>query len=135
MKIAEVSKMYGISSVTLRYYEKVGLIPAVNRDASGIRDYTETDLKRIEFVMCMRNAGLPVQILAEYMHLIMQGDETIGSRKEILVKQRESLLTKMNELQKSLDLLDYKINVYENALLKKEKEMVDDMEIAVERRI
>ena len=69
------------------------------------------------------------------MHLIMQGDETIGSRKEILVKQRESLLTKMNELQKSLDLLDYKINVYENALLKKEKEMVDDMEIAVERRI
>ena len=85
--------------------------------------------------MCMRNAGLPVQILAEYMHLILQGDETIGSRKEILVKQRESLLTKMNELQKSLDLLDYKINVYENALLKKEKEMVDDMEIAVERRI
>lgn len=135
MKIAEVSKKYGISSDTLRYYEKVGLIPAVNRDASGIRDYTEMDLKRIEFVICMRNAGLPVQILAEYMHLILEGDETIGIRKEILIKQRESLLAKMNEMQKSLDLLDYKINVYENALLKKEKEIVVDMEMIGESKI
>lgn len=135
MKIAEVSKKYGISSDTLRYYEKVGLIPAVNRDASGIRDYTEMDLKRIEFVICMRNAGLPVQILAEYMHLILEGDETIGIRKEILIKQRESLLAKMNEMQKSLDLLDYKINVYENALLKKEKEIVVDIEMIGESKI
>jgi len=135
MKIAEVSKKYGISSDTLRYYEKTGLIPTIKRDASGNRDYTEMDLKRIEFVICMRNAGLPVQILAEYMHLILEGDETIGIRKEILIKQRASLLAKMNDMQKSLDLLEYKINVYENALLKKEKEIVDDLEIAVERRI
>ena len=134
MKIAEVSKcmeFHRIRCAIMKRRTDSGSQERCKRH----RDYTETDLKRIEFVMCMRNAGLPVQILAEYMHLILQGDETIGSRKEILVKQRESLLTKMNELQKSLDLLDYKINVYENALLKKEKEMVDDMEIAVERRI
>ena len=63
------------------------------------------------------------------MHLILEGDETIGIRKEILIKQRASLLAKMNDMQKSLDLLEYKINVYENALLKKEKEIVDDLEM------
>jgi DNA-binding transcriptional MerR regulator len=124
MKIAEASEKYGISTDTLRYYERVGLIPAVNRTESGIRDYNELDLKRVEFIKCMRSAGLPVEVLIEYVSLVLQGDKTTDARKEILKEQRELLVTRMNEMQKTLELLDYKISVYEGALLKKEKEMV-----------
>jgi DNA-binding transcriptional MerR regulator len=124
MKIAEVSERYGISLDTLRYYERIGLIPPVNRNKSGIRDYGENDLKRIEFIKCMRGAGLPIEVLTEYIKLVQQGDQTIEARKEILKVQREQLLVKMNEMQKTLDMLDYKIEVYENAVLKKEKEII-----------
>jgi DNA-binding transcriptional MerR regulator len=123
MKIAEVSEQYSISSDTLRYYERVGLIPTVNRSESGIRDYNELDLQRVEFVKCMRSAGLPVEVLIEYMALVQQGDKTIEARKEILIEQREKLAARMKEMQETLRLLNYKIDVYENALLKKEREM------------
>lgn len=126
MKIMEVSKQYGISTDTLRYYERVGLIPPVNRNGSGIRDYTELDLRRVEFIKCMRSAGLPVEILIEYVELVQRGDKTIEARKEILKEQRELLLTRMQEMQKTLDILNHKIEVYENAVLKKEKEIVQD---------
>ena len=124
MKIAEVSEQYGLSADTLRYYERVGLIPPVNRSESGIRDYNELDLRRVEFIKCMRSAGLPIEVLIEYVGLVQQGDQTIETRKEILGEQRELLMARMKEIQKTLDILDHKIEVYENAVLKKEKEMI-----------
>jgi DNA-binding transcriptional MerR regulator len=124
MKIAQVSEQYGISSDTLRYYERIGLIPPVNRNESGIRYYNETDLKRVEFIKCMRNAGLPIDVLIKYVGLVQQGDTTIESRKEILKEQRQLLLARMKEMQKTLDVLDYKISVYEKAVLKREKELI-----------
>ena len=124
MKIAEVSEQYGISSDTLRYYERIGLIPPVNRNESGIRDYNELDLRRVEFIKCMRSAGLPIEVLIEYVGLVQQGDQTIESRKEILIEQRERLVARMKEMQKTLDILDYKIEVYQNVVLKKENEII-----------
>ena len=124
MKIAEVSECYGISPDTLRYYERIGLIRPVNRNTSGIRDYNEIDLRRVEFIKCMRSAGLPIEVLIEYVGLVQQGDKTIEARKEILKEQREQLLARMKEMQTTLDLLDHKIRVYENAVLKKEKEIL-----------
>ena len=124
MKIAEVSEKYGISSDTLRYYERIGLIPPVQRNGSGIRDYGEIDVKRIEFVKCMRSAGLPIEVLIKYFDLIQQGDMTIEDRKRILTEQRDLLVARMAELQSTLDLLSLKIEVYENTVLKKEKEIV-----------
>ena len=124
MKIAEVSERYGISTDTLRYYERIRLIPPVNRNDSGIRNYSELDMKRVEFIKCMRSAGLTIEVLIEYFRLVQQGDSTIEARKEILKQQRMHLAAKMEELQKTLDLLDYKIALYENAVLKKEKEII-----------
>jgi DNA-binding transcriptional MerR regulator len=123
MKIAEVSERYDISLDTLRYYERIGLIQPVNRKENGIRDYNEIDLKRVEFAKCMRSAGLPVEVLIEYVQLVQQGDKTIEARKEILEEQRKHLVTKMEEMQKTLDMLNYKIDVYEKTLLKIEKEL------------
>jgi len=124
MKIAVVSERYGISLDTLRYYERIGLIPPVNRSESGIRDYNDVDVKRVEFIKCMRSAGLPIEVLIKYVGLVQQGDATIEARKEILKEQRAQLMARMIEMQKTLDILDYKISVYENAVLKKEKEMI-----------
>ncbi len=124
MKIAEVSERYEISPDTLRYYERIGLIPPVNRDGNGVRDYNDIDLRRVEFIKCMRSAGLPVEVLIEYVGLVQQGDQTIEARKDILKEQRARLAARMKDLQKTLDLLDHKIEVYENAVLKREKEML-----------
>ena len=124
MKIAAVSERYGISSDTLRYYERIGLIPTVHRDESGIRDYTELDLRRVEFIRCMRSAGLSIEVLIEYMKLVQQGDRTIEARKEILIEQRDLLAGRIAEMQKTLDLLNHKVQVYEKALLTREKEIV-----------
>ena len=124
MKIAEVSEQYSISSDTLRYYERVGLIQPVNRKESGIRDYNELDLRRVEFIKCMRSAGLPIEVLIDYVALVQKGDKTIEARKEILKEQRELLIARMQEMQKTLDVLDHKIEVYEKAVLTKEKGIV-----------
>ena len=125
MKISEVSEQAGISIDTLRYYERIGLLPPVNRSESGIRDYNELDIRRVDFIKCMRSAGLPIEVLIEYFNLVQQGDQTIEARKEILIEQREQLLVRMAEMQETLDLLNYKIEVYENAVLKAEKAIVE----------
>jgi MerR family transcriptional regulator, aldehyde-responsive regulator len=124
MKIAEVSERYGMSSDTLRYYERIGLIQPVNRNVSGIRDYVDVDIRRVEFIKCMRSAGFPIEVLIEYVGLVQQGDRTIEARKDILIDQRELLAARMKEMQKTLDILDHKIEVYENAVLKNGKEMI-----------
>ncbi len=121
MKIAEVSERYGLSSDTLRYYERIGLLPTVTRTESGIRDYSELDIRRVEFIKCMRGAGLPIEVLIDYVGLVQQGDQTIEARKEILKEQRKLLMTRMQEMQKTLEILEHKIEVYESALLQREK--------------
>ena len=121
MKISHVSEQWGIPVDTLRYYERIGLLPAVNRSDSGIRDYSELDLRRVEFIKCMRNAGLPIEVLSRYMDLVQQGDSTIETRKDILIRQRGQLAARMAEMQKTLDLLNHKIEVYEQQILAKEQ--------------
>lgn len=121
MKIAEVSQRYGLSADTLRYYERVGLLPPVNRNGSGLRDYNELDIRRVEFIKCMRAAGLPVDVLTAYVGLVQQGDDTIEARRDILIEQRALLAARMAEMQKTLDLLDHKINVYDELVLMAER--------------
>jgi MerR family transcriptional regulator, aldehyde-responsive regulator len=124
MTIAEASEQLGISSDTLRYYEKIGLIPPVKRNKSGNRDYGETDLNWVEFIKYMRSAGLSIEVLSEYVRLAIQGDETIEARKKILIEQRKLLITRMEEMNKVIDKLNNKIETYENTLLKKEKKLI-----------
>ena len=123
MTITEVSGKYDLSQDTLRYYERIGLIPSVNRNKSGIRDYTEEDCRWVEFIKCMRSAGLPIEVLIEYVGLFQQGDETIGARKELLTEQRKQLIERMEDMKKTLERLDYKIERYEQSVVAKEKEL------------
>ena len=115
MTITEVSKKYDLSPDTLRYYERIGLIPPVNRNKSGVRDYTEDDCKWVELSKCLRSAGIPIEALIEYCTLTKEGNKTISARKELLIEQRKELLQKINEMQSTLDRLNYKISRYEEA--------------------
>jgi DNA-binding transcriptional MerR regulator len=122
MMIAEVSEKFNVSQDTLRYYERIGLIPRVNRNKSGIRNYTEEDCKWIDFIKCMRqSAGLPVEVLIEYVGLFQQGNATIEARKELLIEQRKQLMTRFEDMKKTLDRLDDKITRYDQTILKKEE--------------
>lgn len=121
MMIAEVCEKYGLSQDTLRYYERIGLIPRVNRSKSGIRDYTEENCRWVEFNKCMRSAGLPIEVLIEYVTLFQQGDETSEARKELLIEQRKLLKAKMEDMEKTIERLDDKITRYEQAVVGKEK--------------
>ena len=112
MKINEVSKLYDISADTLRYYERIGLIPPVTRNESGIRDYSEKDCSWVQFAKCMRTAGLSVESLIEYVGLFQQGDATRAARKEILIEERAKLLERMEQMQETLDKLNWKIDNY-----------------------
>jgi DNA-binding transcriptional MerR regulator len=124
MKISEVCEKTNFSADTLRYYERIGLIAPVARTESGIRDYQEKDIQRIKFIQCMRKAGIPLKALNDYIRLVGEGDATIEARKAILVQQRDELLNKIQEMQETLDLLNYKIKVYEERVLKAENEMI-----------
>ena len=113
MTIAEVSKKYDISSDTLRYYERVGLIPSVSRTKSGFRDYDEESCRWVQFAKCMRSAGIQIEALIEYVALFQQGDVTRDARKQILLEQRSLLKARMDELRQTLDYLDVKIEHYD----------------------
>ncbi len=112
MKINEVSKLYDISADTLRYYERIGLIPPVTRNESGIRDYSEADCNWVQFAKCMRGAGLSVESLIEYVALFGDGDKTRAARKEILIEERAKLMERMVQMQETLDKLNWKIDNY-----------------------
>lgn len=123
MTITEVSKRYDLSADTLRYYERIGLIPPVNRNKSGIRDFTEEDCKWVEFIKCMRGAGLSIEVLAEYVQLFQQGNSTIKARKQLLVEQRSQLIDRIEEMKETLNRLDAKIDGYEEKFIAKEEEL------------
>lgn len=123
MTITEVSKRYELTTDTIRYYERIGLIPHVNRNKSGIRDFTEEDCRWVEFIKCMRGAGLSIEILTEYVNLFQEGSSTVKARKELLIEQRNQLADRIREMQETLDRLDRKIDGYEELFLTKEEDL------------
>lgn len=84
MTIKEVSERYAVSADTLRYYERIGMIPPVHRTDGGIRDYTDADIGWVQLAICMRSAGLPVEVMIEYLKLYQAGDATIPARLQLL---------------------------------------------------
>lgn len=123
MRIAEVAQQFDISADTLRYYERIGLLRPVARSASGIREYGESDLARIEFIKCLRGAGVSIEALTDYMRLLDEGDGTLAERKAILEQQRNLIQQRIDEMQAGLARLDYKIAHYEDLIVATEQKM------------
>ena len=113
MTIAEVSKQYEISADTLRYYERIGLIPPVPRTPSGIRNYDEASCGWIKLMKCLRAAGVQIEALVEYTALAQQGEATRSQRKALLMAQRAHLEARVAEMRQSLEMLNRKIEHYD----------------------
>lgn len=126
MTIKEVSEKFDLTTDTLRYYEKAGLIPKVNRKGKN-RDYNKQDIRWVEFIKCMRQAGLSIDILHEYVMLFEQGNTTTLKRKQLLEEQRKILSNKIVEMKTTLKKLDYKIDNYDAILKDKEKKLKDSI--------
>ena len=124
MTIAEVAKKYGLTADTLRYYERIGLLPPIGRTAGGIRNYSQSDCNWVEYIKCMRGAGVSIETLVEYVALFHQGKETIPARKKLLLEQREQIVERIDELNAVLAKLDRKIEGYEDLMLKVEEELL-----------
>lgn len=117
MNIKKVSEQLGISSDTIRYYERIGLVPPINRDKNGVRNFTDIDIQRLDFIKCMRHAGLSIESLHEYMHLYsLNDDRTILARKRILEEEAEKLDERIASLQETRAYLQHKIDVYDSQL-------------------
>lgn len=114
MTIKEVSQRYQIPEDTLRYYERVGMIPPVGRTPGGIRNYSQEDLNWVELCLCMRSAGLPVESIARYVRLSRMEEDTTLERHALLLEQREILREQQRQIGETLARLDRKIAWYES---------------------
>jgi DNA-binding transcriptional MerR regulator len=123
MTIAETAGKYGLIADTLRYYERIGLIPPVTKNKDGIRNYAEWDCNWVEFTKCKRQAGMPVEVLIEYISLFQKGDSTCQARKEILIEQRGFLAERIKAMQETLEKHDLKIADYDTTHFEYEKKL------------
>ena len=114
--IKDVSEKYNITPDTLRYYERVGMIPPVTRTSSGVRNYQDSDLSWVELAKCMRGAGLSIEAMIKYVELYQQGDDTFQVRLDLLIEQRHLLLEQRKQMDTAIDRLNYKISRYEAAV-------------------
>ncbi len=114
MTISEVSKKYDISQTTLRYYEKIGILTDIERDKNGIRNYKESDCKKLETVIAMRELNIPLEQMKEYIDLCRMGESAKEVRKDMLIKYSKSLVCKINSIQHSLENLNNKIENFDD---------------------
>lgn len=125
MNIKEVSEKYAISTDTLRYYERIGVIPPVTRDKNGYRDFTEKDLNWVYFAKVLRQAGVTIERLVDYTGLSKQGGKTLETRKTILADQLDDINKNIEELEEARDYLKYKLDSFDTHMVEYEKEKLE----------
>lgn len=116
MTIKEICEKYDITADTLRYYERVGVIPTVKRTKGGIREYDGEAVGWVENAICMRSAGVPIEMLIEYVRLYQEGDGTLVARKALLEEARAEAQHQIEKYRETIRRLDYKISRYEEAV-------------------
>jgi DNA-binding transcriptional MerR regulator len=110
--IKQVSEKTGLSIYALRYYDKEGLLPLIKRSQSGIRKFSDNDIDWLGLICCLKNSGMSIENIKEFMNLCLEGNETVEVRKAILIKHKEHILEQMKQLDSSLNTINYKIEHY-----------------------
>lgn len=113
--VGEMAQKLGVPASTLRYYDKEGLLPFVERSSGGIRMFRENDFEWLQVIRCMKQAGMSIKDIRQYIELAMQGDDTIDTRLEMFQHQREVLTQQIQQLQHTLETVEYKCWFYETA--------------------
>ena len=128
--VGEMAKLLGITASTLRYYDKEGLLPFVERSSGGIRMFQESDFEWLQVIGCMKKAGMSIKDIRQYIEMALQGDETIGLRLAMFRHQQEALKQQMEELQRTMQMVDYKCWYYETALKAGTVDVPQSMELS-----
>lgn len=126
--IGEVAKMFNLSISTIRYYDKEGLLLDLERDDSNIRKFTDKNIESIRVIECLKKSGLQIKDIKKFMYLCSLGDETLKQRKDIFIKQKENIETKIKELEKALNMINYKCWYYDQAI-KEGKSNTNDVDL------
>ena len=119
--IQQVCEKTGLTAHTLRYYEKEGLLTGVARSTGGFRQYSDEDMEWLGLVCCLKNTGMPLQEIARFVRLAHEGDCTLEERVELLKDHREKLIARMDEMQKYLDKITWKVNFFSGKLAEYQK--------------
>lgn len=114
--ISDVSKIMNLPVSTLRYYDKEGLLPYIERKDSGYRIFKEDDIRMLEIIECFKNTGMSIKEIKHFIELVKQGDISLQQRYELFVERKKTVEKQMQDLQKQLDLIDYKCEYYQKAL-------------------
>ena len=113
--VGEIAKKIGVAPSTLRYYDKEGLLPFVERSGSGIRMFKDSDLEWLAVIECLKKTGMPIKEIKKFIDWCMEGDSTIEKRLELIDRQRDAVLREQEQLKKTLETLNYKHWYYETA--------------------
>ncbi|MFS0777117.1 MerR family transcriptional regulator [Neobacillus sp. 3P2-tot-E-2] len=114
--ISEVAKHFNLTSHTLRYYDKEGLLPFVERTPSGIRLFKESDMGAIEIIECLKSSGMPIKKIKNFIEWCSEGDSTLQQRYEMFLERKAAVEAQMEELKRTLEVIDYKCSYYKSAL-------------------
>ena len=125
--IHEVCERMGLSAHTLRYYEKEKLLPNVGRSSGGIRQYTEEDVETLGMICCLKNTGMSLHDITRFMALTREGDQTLRERCELLKKHRDTVIARMEEMQRYLDKVTWKVNFFTEKLAAYERNTRHDL--------
>lgn len=112
--IKDIANITGLSIFTLRFYDKEGLLPFVSRNESGNRVFTDSDIRMIQTICCLKNTGMQIKDIKKYIDFCMEGTSTINLRKKLLLEHRKEVITHINALNENLKLIDSKIEIYDS---------------------
>ena len=113
--VGEMAKKLNVAPSTLRYYDKEGLLPFVERSSGGIRMFKDSDFEWLSIIECLKKTGMPIKEIKHFIDWCIEGDSTIDQRLALINRQRESVLRQLKQVQDTLDMLDYKRWYYETA--------------------
>lgn len=116
LTIGSISKLLDIPISTIRYYDKIGLLPNIDRNEAGIRQFSDADIEALNIIECLKSSGMQLKDIKIYMEWCKEGDATLPLRRELFYEQKDVITSQIMELQKVLDILTYKCWYYDKAV-------------------
>lgn len=113
--ISQVAEKFNLTAYTIRYYDKEGLLPFVDRGKAGNREFSNSDLEWLRLICCLKNTGMPIKQIKQYIEWCLQGDDTLEIRRQMFIEHRKEVLKQMDDLKENLKTIDYKLQFYDTA--------------------
>ncbi|HZK53309.1 MAG TPA: MerR family transcriptional regulator [Desulfosporosinus sp.] len=113
--ISQVAEKFDLTAHTIRYYDKEGLLPFIERNKAGNRQFSDKDFDWLKLITCLKNTGMPIKQIKLYIQWCLQGDETLELRRQMYIDHRQEVLKQIDDLQKNLKSIDYKLEFYDTA--------------------